>query len=146
MQQKPFMGNFFKDMQSTLNDVMDVTKTSNPFSLGNILDMQRKNMQAFTEANQRAMSGWQTMAQRQSEMFSQFMQDNTAIARETLAEETPQGKMIKQMELMKSAYERSMANTQEMADMICQCSKEAADVITQRVISGMGDMKAADQD
>ena len=143
MQQKKSAENFFSDMQSTLKQMMNSAPAGYPFDLKTIMEAQRKNIQAITEANQRAFEGWKTLAARQTEMVSQFVQDNSGLARETLAEGTPESKFAKQTELLKSSYEKSIQNTQELVEIAQSCAADAAEVINQRVVASLSEIKAS---
>ena len=143
MQQKNSAENFFSDMQSTLKQMMSSAPAGYPFDLKTVMEAQRKNIQAITEANQRAFEGWKTLAQRQTEMVSQFMQDNSGLARETLAEGTPEAKFAKQTDLLKSSYEKSVQNAQELAEIAQNFATEAAEVINQRVVASLSEIKAS---
>ena len=143
MQQKNSAENFFSDMQSTLKQMLNNVPSGYPFDFKTVMDAQRKNIQALTEANQRAFEGWKTMAQRQTEMVSQFMQDNSGLARETFTEGTPEAKFAKQTELLKTSYEKSVLCAQELTEIAQNCASEAAEVINQRVVASLGEIKAS---
>jgi phasin family protein len=106
------------------------------------METQRKNIQALTEANQRTMEGWQALAQRQAEMISKMVQNNSAFAGRAFAEGTPEEKIAQQTELVKAAYENTVANSQEIADFVSKCTKETADVINKRVVASLNEIKA----
>lgn len=139
MQQKKPDTTFFDGMQSTFQQMMG----SFPVGMQTMIDMQRKNMQAMAEANARTLEGWQAIARRQGEMASQFLQDNSALARDAFAEGAPQEKIALQADLMKGVYERSLANGKELADMAASCTKEAAELIQKRIIASMNEIKAS---
>ena len=126
-------GNFFNEIQSSLTQAMETN---------------RKNFQAITEANQRAFKGWQNLAQRQTEMVSQFLQDNAGAA---YSESAAENRFAAGADAINAAYQRSIANTQELAELASQCTKEAADVITKRAADCINEIKgsaaeAADND
>lgn len=141
MQQKNPAENFFSDMQSTLKDMMTSVPTASPFDFKAVMETQRKNIQAFTEMNQRAMQGWQALAQRQAEMMSQFVQDNSTLARETMTEGTPQEKFARQTEVFKKAYEKSLLNTQELGEIVRKTTMDAADLLNRRVVASLSEIK-----
>jgi phasin family protein len=141
MKQKNSAGNFFSDMQSTMKQIMDAAPTENPFYMRSIMEAQRKNMQALTEANQCVMNGWQAMAKRQAEMVSQFVQDNSGLAAETIAPTAPQDAIAKQAELLKSACAKTMENAREIAEIARKCSADTADVLNRRLTASMDEIK-----
>lgn len=127
MQQKNQFPNFFEGMQTSLEDLMEAG---------------RKNLQAMTEANQRTMQGWQKMAARQAEMATQFMQDNSTLAREAMSMQEPENKLAKQAELMQSTVQKAMANAQELAEILRQTTTESAEVLGRRMKATMHDAKS----
>ncbi len=141
MQQKNSAGNFFSDMQSTMNQMMDAAPTGNPFDIRAVMEAQRKNMQALTEANQCIMNGWQAMAKRQAEMVSQFVQDNSGLAGQAISPAAPQETMTKQAELLKATCTQVMENAREIAEIARKCTADTADVLNRRMMAGMGEMK-----
>jgi phasin family protein len=144
MQQKNSADTFFSDMQSTLKDMLgSVPATSVPFDMKTMMEAQRKNFQALTEANQRVMQGWQALAQRQAEMVSQFVQDNSGLARETMSEGTPQDKLAKQTEILKNSCEKSISNTQELGEIVRKCTIETAEVINRRIMTSLSEIKSS---
>lgn len=114
-----------------------------PFDVAAVMETQRRNMQAFTDAQQMAMESMKTVAARQSEILSQIMEENTEIAREALAEGTPEEKISKQADRMKKAYEKGVAGAREIADMLGKSSQAAQDVINKRVSASLTEMKSA---
>jgi phasin family protein len=141
MQQKNSAENFFSDMQSTMKQMMDAAPTGNPFDIRAVMEAQRKNMQALTEANQCVMNGWQAMAKRQAEMVSQFVQDNSGLAAQSISPASPQDAMAKQADLLKTACSQAMENAREIAEIARKCTAETADVLNRRLTSGMGEIK-----
>lgn len=126
MQQKFDPSNIFGNVQSTWEQA---------------LETGRKNFQAMTEVNQRAVQGWQALAQRQSEMVTQFLQDN-GMPSYTEAT-TTQDRIGKQADAIQSAYQRGLANSQELAQIASKCTKEAVDVISKRVTASVSELSAA---
>lgn len=124
MQRKHSPENFFADMQSTWSNAMETS---------------RKNLQAMTEANQRTLQGWQKMAQRQTEMVNQFIQDNGIPSFN--ANGSTEEKMTMGADAVQAVFQRSLENTRELAQLATQCTKDAADVVTKRAAAAMKEMK-----
>ena len=114
-----------------------------PFDVQAFMDTQRKNMQAVTEAQQTALEGIQALAQRQTEILSKMVEENSQIAKGALSEGTPEEKMAKNADLFKAAYERSIKNLNDMAELINKSNQEATDIINKRVSASMNELKAA---
>jgi phasin family protein len=126
----------------------DVSKLISEFKLPGMdvesaLASQQKNIQALTAANQLAFEGFQAVARRQSEILRQSIEQTTAIVTELLAAGSPEDKVAKQAELVKSAFEKALANTRELAELVTKSNSEAADVINKRVSESLEELKAA---
>jgi phasin family protein len=143
MQQKNPAGNFFSDMQSTMKQMLDAAPAANPFDLKTVLEAQRKNMQALTEANQCAMNGWQALAKRQAEMVSKFVQNNSGLASQTFSAAAPQDTLAKQTEILKTVCEESLENAREIAEILRKNTAEAAEIVNRRVMAGIAEIKSS---
>lgn len=112
-----------------------------PFDLKDMLETQRRNVQAFTEAQQLAMESLQAIAQRQAEILSQVVEDNSNIAKGLLSEGTPEEKMSKNADFFKKAYERTVENMRELSEMVNKSNIEAGNIINKRVTASMNEIK-----
>ncbi|MCB1562080.1 MAG: phasin family protein [Alphaproteobacteria bacterium] len=115
--------------------------SSAPFDMALFLESQRKNMQAMTEAQALAIENMRALAQKQSEALSQMIEDNSVIAREIMAEGSPEKKMAKNADIFKTVYERNIRNLQDMSDMIGKSGQEASEIINKRVSASMNEIK-----
>jgi phasin family protein len=111
------------------------------FDMKSFLETQRKNVQALTQAQQLAFRGFQALAQRQGEIISQMVEDNSVLAREILSEGTPEEKMSKNAEVFKSVYERTVSSMQELAEMVSKSNQEAGAVINKRVSATLNEIQ-----
>jgi len=112
------------------------TTFSNPTSavgMKDVMESGRRSVQAYAEAQQVAAQSLQTIIQRQAEIISQIVQDNSAIAQEIINEGTPEEKIARGAELIRSAYERTVTGVQEVGDICNKSSREACDIINKRV-------------
>ena len=114
-----------------------------PFEMKDLMETQRKNLQAFTEAQQLAMESMQAVAQRQTEIVSQIIEDNSNIAKELMGEGSPEQKLAKNAELFKKLYEKTTVNMQELSDMISKSGAETGKLLNKRVSASMGEIKSA---
>ena len=113
-----------------------------PFDFGAILETQRKNLQAVTEAQQLVVENFQAIAQRQSQILSQIVEDNTSIAQQIMTEGTPEEKVSRQAELVRTAYERSVSNLTELADLVSKSNRESGEIISKRVTASLTEFKS----
>ncbi|MEM6780973.1 MAG: phasin family protein [Pseudomonadota bacterium] len=123
----------------------DFTKglTSMPFDLQSFMDLQRKNLQAFGEAQQLAMENIQAVAQKQGEFISQMVEENSKLAKDMMAEGSTEEKVARQADMVKHAYETSMINAQKIAEMVGASNQQTSEIINKRISCSLGEMKAS---
>ncbi len=109
----------------------DFTKLMKDFKLpevdlATIMDREKKNIEALTEANRVAFEGWQALVHRQAEI----LQESIKRAVGTVQGEDA-GKQ--RMELASHAFETALSNMRELAEMAAKSQKDAFEVIRKRV-------------
>ena len=107
-----------------------------------VLEAQRKNVEALTNANRLAFEGAKAVTERQAEILRQAMAESTA-AVQNLTAGKPEDAFANQAELLKQGFERSVANFQELAEMGAKSQTEAAAVINKRFSEGLDELKTA---
>jgi phasin family protein len=106
-----------------------------------LLGTHRRNMEALSAANRIALEGAQTVAKRHMEIMQQSMAELTESMRALASAEAPQAKAAKQAELLKRAYERAVANTSELSDLIQRSNREALEQLNKRFTEAMDEVK-----
>jgi phasin family protein len=76
------------------------------------------------------------------EIMQQSMAELTEAMKSLATAEGPQAKAAKQAEMLKHAYERAVANMQELRDLIQHSNAEALALINQRFVEAMDEVKA----
>ncbi len=108
-----------------------------------LIGAHKRNMEALTRANQAAMEGAQAVAKRHLEIMQQTMAELGETMRTlSAADVPPQAKAARQAELLKRAYERAVANTRELSELIQHANGEALAVLNQRFTEAMEEVKA----
>jgi phasin family protein len=126
----------------------DVTKVLGDFKVPGvdvdaILASQRKNIEAVTAANQLAIEGLQAVMRRQAEIVRASVEEAGTYVNQVVAAGSPEEKAAKQAELVKIAFEKSLANIKELAELVAKSNTEAADVLSKRVSESLDEVKAA---
>ena len=137
--QTPF-GNFFS--QNDFSKFFENYQSS-PFDIQGFMETQRKNIQALTDAQALTVENIQAIAQRQSAILSEMVEDNAIIAKELMTEGTPEEKVAKNADLFKKAYERSVKNMNELSEMLNQSNQEASEIINKRVKATLNEVKSS---
>lgn len=107
-----------------------------------LMTAHRRNLEAMTAANRVALEGAQAVARRHMEIMQQTMAELTDNMRALATAEAPQEKAARQAELLKVAYERAVANTRELSDLIQRSSGEALSLLNHRFAEAMDEVKA----
>src|SRR3954470_10278424 len=111
------------------------------FDVTTVLDIQRRNVEAVTAANQTVVQGLQTVAQHQGEIARQSVkqfQDLLSVKPASVNEV-----LVKQIDLTKTAYEKTVADARELGDVVAKVGSEAVDILSRRVVASLDEVKAA---
>ncbi len=126
----------------------DITKYMGDFKVPGVdveslVSSQRRNIEALTQANRLAYEGLQAVLKRQAEILRQTMDEVTQVSKDIAEPGTPQDKAAKQTELAKDAFERSLSNMRELAEMIAKANNEAFDLLNKRFTQNLDEMREA---
>src|SRR3954465_1372856 len=111
------------------------------FDVNTVVDIQRRNVEAVTAANQTLVQGLQTVAQHQGETARQSVkqfQDLLSVKPASVNEV-----LVKQIDLTKTAYEKTVADARELGDILLYLGSEAGDILSRRVVASLDEVKAA---
>ncbi len=111
------------------------------FDMEGFLASQKKSMETLTEANRKAAESLQAIIKRNTEIMQATMTEAAEMLNSIAAEGTPEDKVVKQADLMKSAFEKSLANIKEIGSMLVESNTEYADTITARITEVIAEMK-----
>jgi phasin family protein len=132
---------------TTKNGHFDVSKVMGEFRVPGIdleaaAAIQRKNIEALTQANQLAVEGAQALMRRQVEIARQAMEDFSAMFRDLVQPNgSPEDKLVKQAEYSKHAIEKSLSGAKEFADLVTKSSTEVFNVLNKRVTESLDEVR-----
>jgi len=106
-----------------------------------VLAANRKNMEAFAQANQLAAEGAQAIMRRQGEILKGAMEDANRTVKTMLADGSPEDRVARQTDAIKSAFEQAIANYREMVEMAAKSNADAMDVMSKRVAESLDELK-----
>jgi phasin family protein len=101
----------------------------------------KRNMETLSAANRVALEGAQAVARRHMEIMQSSMAQLTEGMKSLAGAEAPQAKAAKQAELVKLAYEHSVANMKELGDLIQKSNAEALGLLHARFVEAMDEVK-----
>lgn len=122
--------------------LLEGLKVPNAPNADALMRAYQRNIEALSAANRIALEGAQAVAKRHMEIMQQTMAELTETMKALAGNEGPQEKAAKQAELLKSAYEKAVANTRELGDLIQRANGEALGALNQRVSEAIDEMKA----
>jgi phasin family protein len=103
---------------------------------------QRKNLEAFTQANQLAVEGVQAVVRRQVEIAREAMEELSTIVRDMVQPSgSPEDRLAKQAEYSKQALEKGLANARELTELVTKANTEAFNVLNKRVSEGLDEVR-----
>ena len=105
------------------------------------LQAHRRNIETLSAANRVALEGAQAVARRHMEIMQQTMSEMAETMQALASPGAPQQRAAKQAELMKSAYERAVANMRELAELIQKANGEAVTLLNKRFVEAMDEVK-----
>ena len=113
------------------------------FDVTTVLDIQRRNVEALIAANQTIAQGLQTVVQRQGEIARQSVKQFQDLLSVKPSSASVTETLVKQIELTKTSYEKNVADTRELGDIVAKVGSEAADILSRRVVASLDEVKTA---
>jgi hypothetical protein len=126
-------------MTTPTNPLGDVKKMMEQFQLPGVdmqafMESRRKDLDALIEANKAAYEAAQSLAGKQAEIITKAFQSFQAL---TTAVSDP----AKQAELMRKAYEKTLVDMKDMADMVHKSQVDAVATLTKRATENTQEIK-----
>lgn len=133
--------------QPSFSPFMDMTKFMPDmkmpgFDVEAVMQAQRRAGETMTEMGQKALSSMQAVMQRQGEMVRETMQESAGLMSEVMAAGTPEEKVARQTDMAKTAFDKAMANSRELMEMMTQANRETAEMMTSRFTEAMEQMRS----
>jgi phasin family protein len=111
------------------------------FSVEAVMAAQRKNIEAFTQANQLAMEGVQAFARRQVELAREAFEGAPAFFKELSQPTPPQERIAKNAAIAKATFEKNLATAKELGELVTKSNTEAFEVIAKRMTESFEEMR-----
>jgi phasin family protein len=128
-------------MANDNNPFGDVTKIIEQFKvpgidMAAIAEARRKDIQALVDANKAAYEGMQALSRKQADMLAQTLQGIQEVAGGAGF-----GDPSKQTELVRKAFEKTLADMKEMAELARNSQADVMSHVTQRAAEHMQELK-----
>ncbi|QIE55438.1 phasin family protein [Pikeienuella piscinae] len=113
------------------------------FDKSALLAAQQKNMEALVTAQKAAAAGYQDLFEKQVAIFQETMKAAQAQIAELAKAEPGADAASKQAELTSKAFERAVANAQELADAAGRANAEAYEIVRARIDASVEELKGS---
>jgi len=112
-----------------------------PIDVEALMACQRRNIEAFSQANQLAVEGAQAVARRQIEIARQAFEDASVLFRELALPVSPEDRIARNTEFAKQLIEKSVTNGREITELAAKAGSEAADVLRKRASESLDELR-----
>ncbi|GAB4358317.1 MAG: phasin family protein [Gammaproteobacteria bacterium] len=127
---------FIQDFSANLGDLKIPG-----LNLDTVLESQRKNLEALTQANRQAFEGMQAIAEKQREILQQAVQEASTIAKDLATAGNPQEVAAKQSEILQKSLEKALETMRELAEMTSKTNQETFETLNQRFKESLAELK-----
>ncbi|MEX2519878.1 MAG: TIGR01841 family phasin [Paracoccaceae bacterium] len=139
----PFDPSKFAEMFGSV----DMKKFFDPSAMGGfdqsaLFAAQKKNMDALVSAQKAAAAGYQDLFEKQVSIFQETMKTAQAQIADLTKSEPGAESASKQAELTSKAFEKAVANAQELAEAAHRANSEAYDIVRARIESSVKEITA----
>jgi phasin family protein len=106
-----------------------------------IMAAQKKNVEAMIGANQIVAEGYQAVAKRQIELAQTTLQETQARVTNLMTDTSPEGRMAKQAEMVKTGIEQASQSMHEVSEVLRKSQTEAFALIKRRMDESVDEIK-----
>ena len=111
------------------------------FDAEGFANSQRKNVELLMNTNKAVIESSQALLQRQADMIQQAISEASAAAEALSKSGSPKEASELQVELLQAAYEKALANSAEISEMIKTTQEEIADKVNERIAESLAELK-----
>jgi phasin family protein len=112
-----------------------------PFDVEAVWAAQRRNLEAFSQANQLAVEGANAFAKRQIEITQQTFEDLSTLVRDMTQPSSTEDRIAKHAEYTKKMIDKGLTHGREIASMAAKTGGEVAEVLTKRTAESLDEMR-----
>lgn len=127
-------------MNQFTNPFADMFK--NAFDYNQLFATQRRNIEAFSAANQVMVEGAQAISRRHAEVVRANVENMLRASKEFMSGGAPEANMARQADFAKAIFENSLSNLREITEMATKSGFEAFDVLNKRAAESLDEISA----
>jgi phasin family protein len=113
-----------------------------PFDVEAIWAAQRRNIEAFSQANQLAAEGMQALARRQIELTREAFEGFSALLRDLSQPASAEDRIAKNTDYAKQMLEKGVSHGREVVSIAAKTGADAAEVLHKRATESLDEMRA----
>lgn len=106
-----------------------------------ILDHHRKNLEALEKSARVTADGTASVMNRQREMLEEALREATEMAKNYRAPGNPKDLISRQTEFARKAFENTISNAGEVAEMVKKSGTESIDILRARIREAMAEVR-----
>lgn len=110
------------------------------FDFNQLFATQRRNLEAFSAANQVIVEGAQAITRRNAEILRENMESLLSTSREMFTGGSPENNIGRQTEIAREMLENSLATMREATEMATKSGFEAFDVLNKRAAESLEEL------
>ena len=102
------------------------------YDFNSVFSLTRRNVEAFTAANQAFAEGIQAAARRGTEIAQRNLEDTLSLVRDISSSKSPEASATKQAQFVQKSLEAAVSNAREIAQIVTKSGEEASSVLSKR--------------
>lgn len=106
-----------------------------------LIDLQLKNIDAIAQSAHVAGEGAKTLAAKQREIIGAAFKQTSDMVRDFHPTGDPQEILAKQKDYAKKAFELTVQNTRDLADLAKKTTSDATTIVQERLRSSLGELR-----
>lgn len=115
----------------------------NAVDFNQLFSTQRRNIEAFSAANQVVVEGAQAISRRQAEVIRDNVENALKASKDLFTTGTPETNLTKQADFAKEIFETTLSNLREITEMATKSGFEAFDVLNKRAAETLEEVSSA---
>ena len=113
-----------------------------PFDVEAIWAAQRRNIEAFSQANQLAVESVHAVARRQIELTRETFEGFSALLRDLAQPVSAEDRIAKNTDYAKQMLEKGVSHGREVVSIAAKAGADAAEVLHKRATEGLDEIRA----
>ncbi|GIX13797.1 MAG: hypothetical protein KatS3mg118_1756 [Paracoccaceae bacterium] len=109
---------------------------------GQLMEAQKRNMEALMAANRAAAAGYQELFRRQLQIFEETMAEARKAIEAIDATRPAPADAARQAEIARLAYEKALANMTALAEAAQKANREAYEIVADRIRESIEEIRA----